>query len=203
MAIQRTTQRVEIPTVIESPWITHQTKEIYRNPWLMLREDAVTRPDGRAGIYGVLDTRIATGCVAMTPDQQVWLCGQWRYPLNQYSWEIIEGGAEEGELPLTAIQRELQEEGGLKAEKWEELGAPVHLSNCISSEVAHLYLAEDLSPVPAHPDGTEQLDVRLVPLWQCIEMVEGGLITDAMSVIAIYRTLHLVALREKQAGDGV
>lgn len=196
MAIQRSAKRVELPNVTESPWITHQTREIYQNPWVKLREDAVTRPDGKAGIYSVIDTRVATGCVAMTPDQQVWLCGQWRYPLNQYSWEIIEGGAEPNEAPLAAIGRELEEEAGLKAAEWTPLGAPVHLSNCLSSEVAYLYLAEDLSPTAAHPDGTEQLEVRLVPFWQCIEMVENGQITDGMSVIALYRTLHLLAQRE-------
>ncbi len=195
MAFQRSTRRVELPTVVESPWITHQSREIYKNPWISLREDAVTRPDGKAGIYSVVSTRVATACVAITPDQQVWMCGQWRYALDQYSWEIIEGGADDNESPEDAVKRELEEEAGLKATSWTPLGAPVHLSNCISSEVAYLYMAEGLEPTPPHPDGTELLDVRLVPFWQCIEMVESGEITDALTVMALYRTMHLLAHR--------
>ena len=171
----------------ENPWKLVSSKVIYTNPWLTLREDQVIRPDGKPGIYGVVETRIATGVIALTPDLEVYLVGQYRYPTNQYSWEIIEGGTDEGENPLDAIKRELREEAGLIASSWSELGPDLHLSNCISSEVAKLYIAWELTETDAEPEGTEVLKVRKLPYKECLELVKRGEITDAMSVIAILR----------------
>ncbi|NDC38040.1 MAG: NUDIX hydrolase, partial [Proteobacteria bacterium] len=96
----------------DNPWKTLSSKVMYQNPWISVREDQVIRPDGSPGIYGVVETKVATGVVALTPEHKVILVGQYRYPLQQYSWEIVEGGAEHGEDPFVAIQRELEEEVG-------------------------------------------------------------------------------------------
>lgn len=170
-----------------NPWKTVSSRVVYENPWIKVREDQVLRPDGQPGIYGVVDTRVATGVVALTPAREVYLVGQWRYPFDAYSWEIVEGGADEGEDPDHAIRRELQEEAGLVAASWRPLGGEVWLSNCFSSEVARLYVAEDLSEVPAAPDGTEELAVMKVPLAEAVRRVTSGEIKDAMSVIALMR----------------
>ena len=63
----------------ENPWTKLDSKVIYRNPWLTLREDRVLRPDGEPGIYSVFETRIATGVVALTPVGEIYLVGQFRY----------------------------------------------------------------------------------------------------------------------------
>ncbi|HOE65615.1 MAG TPA: NUDIX hydrolase [Candidatus Hydrogenedentes bacterium] len=172
---------------MHNPWKTLSSKPIYRNPWFSVREDQVTRPDGRPGIYGVVETRIATGAVAVTGDGEVYLVGQYRYPLDCYSWEVPEGGAEEGEDPLTAIQRELREEAGIVARTWTPLGGAIHLSNCISSETGYVFLAEDLTETDADPDETELLCVRKVPFAQALAMVDANEITDAVSIIALLR----------------
>ena len=171
-----------------NPWKTLGSTHIYSNAWMSLREDQVIRPDGQKGIYGVVESRAATGVVALTPDQEVYLVGQYRYPTEMYSWEIIQGGAEENEDPLTACKRELQEEAGLIAQQWTQLGGEVHLSNCISSERGYVYLAEDLSETQATPDGTEVLQVKTVPFDEAIAMAHSGEIVDAMSIIGIYHT---------------
>ena len=168
-----------------NPWKTVSSKPIYENDWIKVREDKVVRPDGKEGIYGVVDTRLAVGVVALTPENEIYLVGQWRYPMNCYSWEIIEGGDEPGEDPLVTAQRELKEEAGLEASSWQVLRAEVHLSNCFSSERAVFYLARDLVEVGTSPDGTEVLQMRKVKFVDALKMVESGEITDAMSVIAI------------------
>lgn len=168
-----------------NPWKTVGTKEIYSNPWMSIREDSVIRPDGKPGIYGVIDARIATGAVAITPEREIYLVGQFRYPTKVYSWEIIQGGTDPGEDPLTACKRELQEEAGLVAKKWTPLGGEVHLSNCISSEKGFIYLAEGLSETDSSPDGTEVLQIKKVPFAQAVDMAVRGEIVDAVSVIAI------------------
>lgn len=177
-----------------NPWKTLSTRQMYKNAWITVREDQVLRPDGSPGIYGVVQCRTATGVVALTPENELYLVGQYRYPTEHYSWEIPEGGAESGEQPLTAIKRELREEAGLEAESWEQLGGEVHLSNCHSSEVAFLYLARDLREVPRKPDVTEVLEVRRMPVAEAMKMIDSGEIKDGLSVIALLRLARLLKL---------
>lgn len=176
----------------ESPWRKISTREVYSNPWMKVREDSVIRPDGNPGIYGVVETKIAVGVAALTPAREIYLVGQYRYTVSRYSWEIIEGGAEHGEDPLLAIQRELKEEAGLSAANWSELGPLVHLSNCITDEKALLYLATGLSEGIAQPEPVEVLQVARVPFRQAQDMVSSGEITDAMSIIAIHRIERMI-----------
>lgn len=177
-----------------NPWRTLSSRIVYENhPWLSVREDEVIRPDGAPGLYSVVQTRIATGVVAINSNNEVVLVGQYRYPLQQYSWEIVEGGADDGESPLEAIRRELREEAGLLAQSWIQLGAEIHLSNCFTDERAYVFLARDLQQVTAEPDGTEILKTRLVPFAECLSLVEAGQITDALSIIGILRAASHVA----------
>jgi 8-oxo-dGTP pyrophosphatase MutT (NUDIX family) len=117
----------------------------------------------------------------------LYLVGQYRYPLETYSWEIIEGGAEQGEPPMKAAQRELQEEAGLTARSWRQLGGEIHLSNCHSSEVGYLYVADGLTQVSAAPDPTEVLKIKKVSFEEALRMVMAGEITDSLSIIGILR----------------
>jgi len=170
-----------------NPWKTLEKTVVYQNAWITVTEHKVIRPDGEEGIYGVVDTRIATGVVALTEAREIYLVGQYRYPTEVYSWEIPEGGTDPGENPLEAIRRELREEAGVEARHWEQIGNEIHLSNCISSERAYIYLATDLSEVGNNPDGTEVLQVRKVPFEQALSMVDNGEIVDALSIMAILR----------------
>lgn len=167
------------------PWQVVASREVYANAWISVREDEVVRPDGSPGVYGVVSTKLACGVLALTDADEVVLVGQWRYVLGSYSWEIVEGGADDGEDGLTAIQRELVEEAGYTAARWERLGHDIALSNSVTDEIARLWLARDLTPVPHDPDPTEVLEVRHVPFDEAVAMVDRGEITDSMSVIAL------------------
>lgn len=169
-----------------SPWVTHERRLVYRNPWITVREDQVTRPDGRPGIYGVVEpVNIATGVVALTDAGEVVLVGQFRYPTNVYSWELVEGGAAPGEPPLAAARRELREEAGLEAARWTPLGGELHLSNCFTAERGFVFLAEGLREVGAEPEPTEVLRQRRVPLRDALAMVERGELQDAVTVMGL------------------
>lgn len=157
---------------------------MYENPWIRVREDRVTRPDGEPGIYGVVHYKnIAVG-VLPVEDGHTYLVGQYRYPLEQYSWEIPEGGCPEGEEPLQAARRELKEETGYEAESWRRLGH-AYLSNSVSDEHAVWFLATDLTPGEQQPEGGEVLDVWRVPLGEALEMALSGEISDALSQVAL------------------
>lgn len=179
-----------------NPWKTVSTRIVYSNAWIKVREDNVIRPDGKPGIYGVVESRAATGVVAVNSAFEICLVGQYRYPVNTYSWEIIEGGAEFGEAPIEAVKRELREEAGLAAQAWEQLGNVIHLSNCHSSEEGYLYLAQELTAVQSAPDATEELQLKYVPFAECVTMVESGEITDAMSIIGILRAERVLKSRD-------
>lgn len=177
----------------ENPWTTVDSTVVYENPWITVRHDDVIRPDGQPGVYGVVSTRTATGVLALTARDEVVLVGQYRYALDRYSWEIVEGGGDPGEDPQVIAARELREEAGLVASDWTPLGHEVHLSNSFTSEVGYLFLARDLTETPPEPDPTEVLEVRTEPLGRVMDMVTSGEITDAMSIIAILQTAAILA----------
>ena len=168
-----------------NPWKTLRQDVKYKNEWMQVREDQVIRPDGLEGIYGVVETRIATGVVAFDEAFNVYLVGQYRYPTQVYSWEIIQGGSDPNEDPMEAAKRELQEEAGLVAQSWEPLGHEVHLSNCISSEIGYAYIARDLTETEASPEGTEVLQIKKVSMDEAVRLVHTGEIYDAMSIISL------------------
>jgi 8-oxo-dGTP pyrophosphatase MutT (NUDIX family) len=170
-----------------NPWKTQSSRLVYENPWIRLREDQVITPAGTPGIYGVIEARAATGVVAVDDAGMIQLVGQYRYPTREYSWEIVEGGADPGEAPEFAVKRELREEAGLEARHWEPLGGPVHLSNCFSAEVAYLFIARGLQEVARNPDDTEQLQLRRVTFAEALHMVDQGEIKDALTIIALLR----------------
>ena len=175
----------ETPTT--SPWETHATKVVYVNDWMSLREDQVTTPTGTEGVYGVVSKPLALGVVAIDDEDNVVLIGQWRYPHDRWSWELPEGGLDEGEEPLAGIKRELAEEAGLAADSWEELTPrPIALSNSVTDEVARLWLATDLRPHEVDSDDpTEDLLVARVPFDEAVAACLDGRIEDAMTVLGL------------------
>lgn len=179
---------------MHNPWKTLSSRVVYKNPWITLREDDVITPSGTKGIYGVVDCKIATGVVAITKENKVVLVGQYRYTMDEYSWEIIEGGTEAGEDPMEAAKRELQEEAGYKSSDFKILGGEIHLSNSHSSERGLLYLAKELAGVPSSPEETEVLAIKEVSFNTAIELIENGEIKDALSIIGIYRAGRLLNL---------
>ncbi|MEP6637859.1 MAG: NUDIX hydrolase [Chloroflexota bacterium] len=169
------------------PWTRRSRRVVYQNAWITIWHDEVTRPDGGPGVYGVVHfANLAAGVLAIDDADRVLLVGQHRYALDEYSWEIPEGGVPAGEIPLEGARRELREETGLDATEWREL-ARAHLSNSVTDELAVLFVATGLTEGVATPDGTEELERRWVPFTEVLEMTLDGRISDAMTVIAVER----------------
>ena len=185
-----------------NPWTTLSRRVAYENPWIAVREDQVVRPDGQPGIYGVVQFKNrAVGVLPVEVDGSVWLVGQYRYPLDRYSWEIPEGGCPAGEDPEATARRELREETGLVADACELINV-AHLSNSVSDEVAYLYRATGLQRGLSEPEGTERLQVIRLG-WDVVwKMVQDGTITDSMSVIALYAEALRRAEQQKAGSVG-
>ena len=183
------------PTTV-GPWRRRTRRVIYANPWITVWHDEVDRPDGSDGIYGVVHfENLAVGAVVLDDADRVLLVGQHRYTLDDYSWEIPEGGVPPDESPLEGAKRELREETGIEADGWREL-CRLHLSNSVSDEAGILFAARARHHGPATPDETEDLTVRWVSFDAALTMIRSGDITDAMSIAG----LQAVAI--ERAGEG-
>lgn len=175
-----------------NPWTISAQKQVYDNPWIQLTEFQVLTPSGTPGIYGKVHFKnYALGVVVLDEDMNTYLVGQYRFPVDQYSWEIPEGGGPLGIEPLESIKRELLEETGLKANSWREIQR-LHLSNSVSDELAILYLATNLQQFEAEPEETEQLIVKKLPFNEVYQMVCRGEITDAMTVAAVLKVQLMI-----------
>jgi len=187
---------VEIPSeenegVKVGPWVRKSSSVPYTNPWIQVEHHEVMDPAGRSGVYGVVRFKhLALGCVPLHDDGTVTLVGQHRYPLDEWSWEIPEGGGRKDQAPLDEIKRELREETGLSAAEWISLGK-LHTSNSVSDETAILWLARGLVEGPNELESTEgDMKVNRIPLTEALEMALDGRLTDAISVAAIVRAAH-------------
>ncbi|HKO82111.1 MAG TPA: NUDIX hydrolase [Chitinophagaceae bacterium] len=171
----------------KNPWQVISEKKIYDNKWINVTEYDVINPNGGKGIYGKVHFKnLAIGIVVLDDELNTYLVGQFRFTLNEYSWEIPEGGGPLEIDPLESAKRELLEETGLVAKDWTPI-LKMHLSNSVTDEYSIIYLARQLEQHTAMPEETEQLVVKKLPFREAWQMVEKGLITDAMSVAAIQK----------------
>ena len=175
-------------------WPVRETRVAYENPWIVVHEDTVTRPDGTAGLYGVVEVRRpAVFVVALTDDDEVVLVTVDRHTVGS-SIEVPAGGTD-GQDPLVAAKRELAEETGLAATDWRRIGGMDAL-NGICRAPEHVFLATGLSQAPGR-DGRDASareeegisHVRRVPLTEVIGLVRDGAITDSETLAALLHAL--------------
>ena len=177
-------------------WKKLESRTVFENAWMRVLEDHVINPGGGENQYGWVHFKNrAVAIVPLDHDLNLWLVGQQRYTLGQWSWELPMGGAPLDENPLEAARRELKEETGLTAESWTEI-MRLHPSNSITDEVGIVYLAEDLSEGEPAFEETEDLEIQKLPLQRAVEMVSAGEITDAISAAAL---LRIAAIRTVSA----
>jgi 8-oxo-dGTP pyrophosphatase MutT (NUDIX family) len=179
------TEPPDPPPLAVGPWRRRARRTAYGNPWIEVFHDDVDRPDGGPGIYGVVHFRHrAVGVVAVDDDGRILLVGQHRYTLDEYSWEIPEGGASPDETMVDGARRELREETGFEATGWRQL-CRLSLSNSVTDERGALFLATGLVPGPADPEPTEDLAVRWASLDEVLAEIAAGAIHDVMTIAAV------------------
>ncbi len=176
----------------ENPWKIISTKEYYDNPWVKMIEHQVTNPVGKPGIYSVVHFKNLAICILPLDEHyNTWIVGQFRLPVNDYSWEIPEGGGPLNVEPLESAKRELMEECGIKAADWIKI-ATCYLSNSGTNERAFIYVAKNLSYHSSNHEETEVLQIQKIPFNTLYEMVMKNEIMDAPTMIAVLKAKMLM-----------
>lgn len=169
-----------------NPWTTLSGEVKYDNKWINVTEFQVINPGGGRGIYGKVHFKNkAIGIIPIDENQHTWLVGQYRYTLNEWCWEIPEGGGPFEQTPLEAAKRELLEETGVTADEWTQI-MRLHTSNSVTDEEGFIFLAEKVKEGERQPEESEaELKVWKLPLKDAVDMVLRGEITDSMSVMGL------------------
>ncbi|TSC72167.1 MAG: hypothetical protein G01um101438_670 [Parcubacteria group bacterium Gr01-1014_38] len=167
-------------------WRTKSQRTVYQNPWITVREDAIVFPNGKEGIYGVVSMPDTVAVIARR-GETICLVRQHRYTVGKDSWELPSGHIQSGEIPLDAAKRELREEAGLTAARWEDLGF-THPALGILNSRRHIFLAEDVQEVATgHEDSEHDMLVRWFSVLEINSMVRENKLFDDYLLAALYK----------------
>jgi len=167
-----------------SGWTRLGSAARYTRGKLTLREDAWRLPDGQEVVYPVLHAGVGVAILPFIDESRVLLVGQYRHLFDTMSWELPGGGALPGEEPVAAAQRELREEGGYRAERFELL-TRFYPANAYLDEEAYCYAAYGLTADPLPADHDEFLERRIVSFVEALRMAQNGEITESYSKVTL------------------
>jgi 8-oxo-dGTP pyrophosphatase MutT (NUDIX family) len=169
-------------------WKTVSSKVVYKNPWIKVKNDAIYYPNGKQGVYGVVEKGPGVAIIAVNIKREILLVKQYRYTLNQDFYELPAGAILKNETALGSAKRELYEEAGLKARKWRKLG---NYFTALGHETAEIiaFLAQDLAEEwhsLAHQQHDESiLEVLWLPPEKLRRFIASGKLECGISLAAL------------------
>lgn len=166
---------------------TVSSRDVHIGRVVGLRIDEVVMPGGHTASREVVEHLGAVAVCAIDAEGAVTLVHQYRHPLGDRLWELPAGLLDaDGEEPVQTAQRELVEEAGLTARRWDSL-VDVAASPGFTDEVVRVFLARDLAPVDRQRHGDEEADlvIRTVPLAEAVRMVFSGEIVNGATVSGV------------------
>lgn len=172
-------------------WTIQETSQKYQNSFINVREDQVLQPDGQPGMYATVKMKPGVAILPIDSDRIVYLTQQFRYALGKESIEVVCGALEEDEPPLEAAQREIQEELGIKAEEWSDLGS-FHIDTSVIHCPVHLFLAEQLTFTQTNQEGTETIEKLRISFDEAVQMVMDNQITQGPSCVLILKAHNVL-----------
>lgn len=176
----------------DNPWTINGENTVFDNPWMRVAVYNAVNISGAKADYAIVHFKNVAVGVIPYEDDHIWMVGQYRLGIKAYSWEIPEGGGPKGEDPLDTAKRELAEETGLRAAKYERV-VTTYLSNSIADEYCEIFLATGLTQGESAPEDTENLQVKKVPLAQVYADIEAGKITDSLTILGIQKLMLMKA----------
>jgi 8-oxo-dGTP pyrophosphatase MutT (NUDIX family) len=171
-------------------WKTRYITQAHQNPWFSIEEHGITRHNDTEATYYVVIGNPSAFVVPMSSDGQIYLIKQYRYPNNNVSWELPAGAVDSGESPLEAAKRELLEETGIKASKWEPQGC-IHLTPGLIRSVCTIFKASDLVIESQELEHVDEaiLECRKFQVYEIKEMIQNGEMTDGASIAVLGKVL--------------
>jgi ADP-ribose pyrophosphatase len=172
---------------------TVATQRLHEGHIINLREDTVTLPSGRVGKREIIEHKGAVAVLPVRADGKIVLVSQFRKATDEVLLELPAGGMNAGEDPQACVGRELIEECGLVAQRMTLLFS-CFLAPGYSSELIHIFLAEELEQVEAQPEEDENLEIGEYELDDLLQLLDAGKIRDSKTIcgiLAYYRKQQL------------
>lgn len=163
----------------------HARRTTYENRWLRFEAHDMVHPNGQPGEHGVVITPRASAAVVIDGDDVI-LTRQARYAIDRHVLEIVKGGADGDESPQAAAERELREELGIVANRWDELGIIYEIPS-IMQEPISLFLARDIRAVTSDPEDVETIVPVRMRLREAYLAAARGELNDAVTGLALLR----------------
>jgi ADP-ribose pyrophosphatase len=169
--------------------MTAHVKPVYAGRIINLRIESITMPNGVRVELEIVRHPGGAAIVALDSDNRVCLLRQYRHAAGGWIWELPAGKLEAGEAAETTAARELVEEAGLHAARWERLGELIATPG-FCDEIIHLFLARDLTDVQSQPEEHELFELHRIPLEAAIGLVHDGTIYDAKTMLGLMLAAH-------------
>lgn len=163
-----------------------ESKSIFSGKIIRLFHDTVLLPNGKEAFREIIRHGGAVCIVALDENDNVVIEKQYRYPYNKIITEIPAGKKEKDEDALLCAKRELSEETGISASRWEYLGE-YYPSVAISDEVIHMYAARNLTYKETHPDEDEFIQIDKINIKELVDMIMRGEIADGKTQTAVLK----------------
>jgi 8-oxo-dGTP pyrophosphatase MutT (NUDIX family) len=170
----------------DKPWQTLDSKVVYKNPWMTVREDKIRMPSGSEGIYGCVEGKPGVFVIAVTSKDEIYLVESFRHPTQEWQWELPSGGIDAGVSRLDAAKHELSEELGILADKWTHVNIYTPSHNGFMDDTQDVFVAEGLRVGESHLEETEAVRaVKAVPIETVLAMIKDGTLVDGQSLAAL------------------
>jgi 8-oxo-dGTP pyrophosphatase MutT (NUDIX family) len=167
----------------------------YENRWLRFEVHDMVHPNGQPGEHGVVITPRASGAIVLDGDDVI-LAHQARYASDRNMVEIVKGGADPAETARAAAERELREELGIVAARWDDLGIVYEIPSIVQEGV-EIFLARDINAVASDQEDVETIVAVRMPFAEAVLAAARGELKDAVTGIALMRAAQL--LRDERA----
>ena len=168
-----------------------EIRNVFTGRVIEVNVERVPLPNGSTAELEIIRHPGGAAVVAIDADNRVCLLRQFRHAAGGWIWELPAGKIDNREPPLDTARRELEEEAGMAAGAWRPLGDYLS-SPGVFTEVVHLFLATQLTPLPQRPEEHEVFEVHWLPFRDVLQMARSGELRDGKSLVGVYRAAEHV-----------